>query len=161
MVYGGRIDLGIALGSTVVAMVLGVLWGFLAAQAQGWLDEILMRAIDVIMAIPAMMFALILVVAFGSGLMSLAVIIGLLLAPVTARVARSAALTELRADYYRAAVAVGAPRLRVIFGEVLPEHRAGSHRACGHRCRRRDHHRGQSELHRPRRPTAVCVVGNP
>ncbi len=120
VLYGGRIDLGIALGSTVVAMVLGVLWGFLAAQAQGWLDEIFMRTIDVIMAIPALMFALILVVAFGSGLMSLAVIIGLLLTPVTARVARAAALTELRTDYYRAAVAVGAPRMRVIFGEVLP-----------------------------------------
>jgi ABC-type dipeptide/oligopeptide/nickel transport system permease subunit len=120
VLYGGRISLGIALGATVVAMLIGVAWGFAAGQARGLLDEVLMRGVDVIMSIPVIMFSLILVVAFGSRLSTLAIIIGLLLSPVTARVARAAVLTELRSDYYRAAVAVGASRLRVIFGEVLP-----------------------------------------
>jgi len=120
VVYGGRIALGIAFGATVVAMFLGVIWGFIAAQARGMLDEVLMRAVDVIMAIPLIMFSLILVVALGSDVVTLAVIIGLLLAPVTARVARAAVLSELRADYYQAAIAVGASKPRVMLGEVLP-----------------------------------------
>jgi ABC-type dipeptide/oligopeptide/nickel transport system permease subunit len=120
VVYGGRISLGIAVGATVVAMLLGIVWGFVAAQARRVTDEVLMRAVDLIMSIPVIMFALILVVAFGSAVGTLAVIIGLLLSPVTARVARAAVLTELRSDYYRAAVSVGASRLRVMIGEVLP-----------------------------------------
>jgi peptide/nickel transport system permease protein len=120
VVYGGRISLGIALGATVVAMVIGVLWGFFAAQSRSIVDEVFMRAVDVIMSVPLIMFALILVVAFGSSVPTLAVIIGLLLSPVTARVARAAVLTELRSDYYRAAVAVGTSRLRIMLSEVLP-----------------------------------------
>jgi peptide/nickel transport system permease protein len=120
VVYGGRISLGIALGATAVAMVVGVLWGFLAAQSRSIVDEVLMRAVDVIMSVPLIMFALILVVAFGSRVGTLAVIIGLLLSPVTARVARAAVLTELRSDYCRAAVAVGTSRWRVMASEVLP-----------------------------------------
>lgn len=120
LLYGGRIALGIAFGAATISTVLGILWGFLAAQLGGLLDEVLMRAVDVVMAIPVVLFALVLVAAFGSALHTLIVIIGLLLTPASARLARSAVLAEIRSDYYRAAVAVGVPRTRILFGELLP-----------------------------------------
>ncbi|MGH8889387.1 MAG: ABC transporter permease [Acidothermaceae bacterium] len=120
LLFGGRIALGISFGAAAISTVLGVLWGFFAAQAGGLLDELLMRTVDVVMAIPVILFALVLVAAFGSDLPTLIVIIGLLLTPASARLARSAVLAEIRSDYYRAAVALGIPRVRILFGELLP-----------------------------------------
>ncbi|MGH3383383.1 MAG: ABC transporter permease [Nocardioidaceae bacterium] len=120
VVYGGRIALGIAAAATLIATVLGVVWGFVAARAGGWVEEGMLRLVDVVMAIPIVMFALILVAAFGSSPVTLSVIAGLLLAPGTARIARSAVLTELESDYSLAATSVGVPRLRLLFGEILP-----------------------------------------
>jgi peptide/nickel transport system permease protein len=120
VLYGGRIALGIAFGATAVAMVIGVVWGFLSAQAGGWVDEVLMRVVDAVMAIPIVMFALILVAALGTNAVTLGIVIGVLLAPATARIARAGILTELHQDYYDAAVAAGVPKLRILFGEVLP-----------------------------------------
>ena len=120
VLYGGRIALGIGAAATVIAMLIGVAWGFIAAMRRGWVDEILMRLADAAMAIPTILFALVLVAAFGASTVNLAVIIGLLLAPVTARLARSAALDELTSEYVLAAVASGATRTRMLFSEVLP-----------------------------------------
>lgn len=120
VLYGGRFALGIAFGATTVAMLIGVVWGFCSAQAGGWLDETLMRIVDVVMAVPIVMFALVLVAALGTSPVTLAIVIGVLLAPATARIARAGILTELEQDYYAAAVAAGVPRLRILFGEVLP-----------------------------------------
>lgn len=120
VLYGGRIALGIAGGATALAMALGVVWGFVSAQLGGWGDELMMRVVDVVLAIPIVMFALILVAALGTGTVTLAIVIGVLLAPASARIARAGVLTELQQDYYHAAVAAGVPRLRILFGEVLP-----------------------------------------
>jgi peptide/nickel transport system permease protein len=120
MLYGGRYSLGIAGCATAIAMLLGVSWGFVAAQAGGWLDELLMRFVDVVMAVPIILFGLILVAAFGASVFTLAIIIGLLLSPGTARIARAAVLAELKSDYCLAAVAAGVPRARLLFGELLP-----------------------------------------
>jgi peptide/nickel transport system permease protein len=120
MLYGGRYSLGIAAGATFVAMAVGVVWGFFAARAGGWIGEVLMRLVDVVMAVPLLLFGLILVAAFGTSVTTLALIVGLLLAPGTARVARAAVLTELQSDYCLAAVAAGVPRGRLLFGELLP-----------------------------------------
>lgn len=120
MVAGGRISLGIAAGATVVSMLLGALWGFTAALARGFLDELLMRLADVTMAIPQLLFALVFVAAFGANTAGLALIVGVLLTPVTARMIRSAVLTELQSDYTQAAVAYGASRWRLVLREILP-----------------------------------------
>lgn len=120
VLYGGRYSLGIAAFAVLIAMPLGVLWGFLAAQHGGWLDELLMRVVDVVMAVPVVLFGLILVAAFGASVTTLSVIIGLLLSPGTARIARAAVLAELTSDYCLAAVAAGVPRGRLLFGELMP-----------------------------------------
>jgi peptide/nickel transport system permease protein len=120
VVYGGRISLGVAAGATVISMLLGCLWGFTAAVRRGWVDEVLMRLADVAMAIPQMLFALVLVAAFGASAAGLALIVGVLLVPVTARIVRGAVLGELESEYYSAAVAYGASQRRLVLREVLP-----------------------------------------
>lgn len=120
IMFGGRITLLIALGAALVAMLLGAVWGMAAAFGRGWLDEILMRLADISMAIPQMLFALVFVAGFGASPVKLALIVGVLLTPVTARMIRSAVLVEREADYYAAAIAYGAPRWRLVLTEVLP-----------------------------------------
>ncbi len=101
-------------------MVLGIAWGMAAAFGRGWVDEILMRLADTVMAIPQILFALVFISAFGADPVKLAVIIGVLLTPTTARLVRSSVLSELQEDYFTAAVAFGSTRRRLLFAEVLP-----------------------------------------
>ena len=120
VLYGGQLTVFIAGGATLVAMVLGIAWGMAAAFGRGWVDEILMRLADTVMAIPQILFALVFIFAFGADPVKLAVIIGVLLTPTTARLVRSSVLSELQEDYFTAAVAFGSTRRRLLFAEVLP-----------------------------------------
>ena len=118
--YGGQISLLIAIGASAISIISGSLWGFLAAIRGGWLDELLMRSADVLMGTPQMLLALVFVASFGPSEVGLIVIIGALLSPVTARMTRSVALTEVTREYYAAAVAYGAGMPRLLFRELLP-----------------------------------------
>ena len=120
LLYGGRLTFTLAIAATALSMVIGVAWGFAAAHAGGWRDGTLMRPVDVLMAIPPILLALVLVAAFGTSLTTLTIIVGLLLTPPTARLARSAVLRELSSDYRLAAIAAGASRRRILWQELLP-----------------------------------------
>ncbi len=120
LLYGGRTTLLVAAAATVIAMVVGVAWGFVAAFREGWLGELLMRIADMLMAVPVIFLGLVLVAAFGASRGSLILILGLLFAPATARIARSTLLVELRSDYYMAAVSVGASGPRIVIRELFP-----------------------------------------
>lgn len=120
VLHGGQLTMFIAAGATFVAMLIGTLWGMAAAFARGLLDEILMRLADTVMAIPQMLFALVFISALGATPVRLAIIIGILLTPTTARLVRSTVLSEIQEDYFTAAVAYGATRRRLLFSEVLP-----------------------------------------
>jgi ABC-type dipeptide/oligopeptide/nickel transport system permease subunit len=118
--YAGRLSLGLGFGATVLSLVVAAAWGLAAASFGGWADEILMRIADAALAIPAILFALVCVGAFGANIVSLTVIIGLLMSPLSARVMRAAVLAELRTDYVRGLTAVGMTRARMLWREVLP-----------------------------------------
>ena len=120
MLYGGRTSITLGFAATGVAMGLGIVWGFAAALREGWFGEILMRAADTLMAMPAVLLGLVLVAAFGSSTLSMTMILGIIFAPATARIARSTLLAELRSDYYLAAVSVGASGARIVARELLP-----------------------------------------
>ena len=117
--YGGRLALGIALGATVIGTTLGTAWGLLAGFRRGWIDQALMRSADTMMAIPEILVGLMFIAAFGASIVSLTVIIGLILVPITARVMRSALLSETTLDYYLAAVASGASAYRILSSELF------------------------------------------
>jgi ABC-type dipeptide/oligopeptide/nickel transport system permease subunit len=120
ILYGGRTSIIVAFAATAIAMGVGVVWGFTAARLEGWIGEILMRFADTLMAMPAILLALVLVAAFGASTLSMIVILGILFAPATARIARSTLLAELRSEYYLAAVSVGASGKRIVARELLP-----------------------------------------
>lgn len=120
VLYAGRTSLAIAGGAAIVAMVVGVAWGLAAAFARGIVDDILMRVADVAMAVPQMLLALVFVAGFGASIVKLAVIVGVLLTPVTARMIRSSVLAEKSSDYYLSAVACGMSRPRLVLTEIVP-----------------------------------------
>lgn len=120
LLYGGRLSLLVTTGSVAVAFVVGTLWGVVAAMRGGLIDEVLMRTADVTMAIPQILFALVCVAAVGASLLSLIVIVGLLLGPSSARMARSVVMQEMTLDYYSAGIAYGSEGLPLLFREVFP-----------------------------------------
>jgi peptide/nickel transport system permease protein len=118
--YGGRSVLGLAVAATIVGVGLGLIVGLTAAYAGGVADEILMRIADVFMAFPQIVLALLLVSAFGPKLWLIVLTVGISHAPRVARVLRGAAQQVVERDFVKAAEAVGEPRRRIIFGELLP-----------------------------------------
>jgi peptide/nickel transport system permease protein len=120
VLYGGRITILISGSATCLALIGGVVWGALAAIRGGIIEEVLMRVADVFMAVPLLLFALMLVVVFGGNIRGLIAIMALLQAPWIARIIRAVAATELRADYCTAATAFGSSRLRLLTHEILP-----------------------------------------
>jgi peptide/nickel transport system permease protein len=120
ILYGGRTSLTVAAFATVVSMIVGVTWGFVAALREGWIGETLMRIADAAMGMPVILLGLVLVAAFGASTQSLVLILGALFAPATARLSRATLLAELRSEYHLAAVSVGATRTRIVVTELLP-----------------------------------------
>lgn len=120
MAHAGQLTLVIALGAMALSIVLGVLWGMLAASFGGWLEEVLMRTADAIMAVPMILFALVFVAALGSSPEVLIIILGIIKAPLVARVTRSSTMVELTSDYVRGLTVIGLTKRRILFTEILP-----------------------------------------
>jgi peptide/nickel transport system permease protein len=118
--YGGRGILLTALVSTLIGVVLGVVIGLVAAYARNALDDVLMRLMDVIMAFPQIMLALVAVSLVGAKNSVIVLAIALTTAPRVARVARGAAQPVVERDFIGATEAMGLSRWRILFGELLP-----------------------------------------
>jgi peptide/nickel transport system permease protein len=106
--------------ATAFGLVLGVLLGMIAAYSGTWLDAVIMRANDVLLAIPQLVFALLAVTVLGPKPWVLVTVIAITHAPRIARVTRSAALDVINEDYIRAAEMYAVPRLRILVREILP-----------------------------------------
>ncbi len=120
VLYGTRIDLLVAAGAVGVAMVLGGLWGALAGYAGGWLDEGMMRLMDLLQAFPNFILALGIAAALGPSLPNIIIAIGLTNVPIYARLMRSRLLSLRASGFALAAVSVGNPPWRVLFIHLLP-----------------------------------------
>jgi peptide/nickel transport system permease protein len=118
--HGGLTVLWLAAAATLVGVVLGVGIGLVAAYARNWLDDLLMRGNDVVLAFPQIILVLLAVSAIGAKLWLIVLAVGLTHAPRVARVMRGAALEVVERDFIKAAEAVGEKRSRIIFGELLP-----------------------------------------
>jgi peptide/nickel transport system permease protein len=120
VLYGGRSILAMAVISTAIGLVIGVVIGLVAAYARNVLDDVLMRAMDVILAFPQIMLALVAVAVVGPHPWVIVTAIALTTAPRIARVARGAALPVVERDFVACSEAMGVPRWRILFGEMLP-----------------------------------------
>jgi peptide/nickel transport system permease protein len=106
--------------STALGVVLGVVVGLTAAYSRGKLDDLLMRGMDVLLSLPQIVFALVLAATVGPELWLLVLAVALTTMPRAARVTRGAAVEVVEKDFVRAAEAIGLPRRRILFSEVLP-----------------------------------------
>jgi peptide/nickel transport system permease protein len=118
--WGGRSVLAISAAATLIGLVLGVLVGLIAAYARNLLDDGLMRVMDVILAFPQIMLALVALVTLGAKTWLIVLAVGLTTMPRVARVIRGSAQPIVERDFVAAADALGVPRWRILFAEVLP-----------------------------------------
>jgi peptide/nickel transport system permease protein len=106
--------------ATVLGVVIGALVGVVAAFDAGWMDSVLMRTVDVLLAFPQIVFVLLLVSIVGSKVWLIVVAVAIAHAPQVARVIRSAALDVCERDFVKSAQLIGIPRRLIITGEILP-----------------------------------------
>jgi peptide/nickel transport system permease protein len=117
---GGRTILVLATLSTLLGLVLGTSLGLLAAYSRGLLDDVIMRGMDVILAFPQILLALVAISTLGPSGWLMVLAVGLTNMPRVARVTRGAAQPIVERDFVAAAEAIGVPRWRILFGEILP-----------------------------------------
>jgi peptide/nickel transport system permease protein len=117
---GGRTILILATASTLLGLALGTAIGLLAAYSRGLLDDVLMRAMDVILAFPQILLTLVAISTLGPSGWLMVLAVGLTNMPRVARITRGAAQPIVERDFVAAAEAIGVPRWRILFGEVLP-----------------------------------------
>jgi len=120
VMVGARVSLTIAALSRVLALVLGVLLGGCAAYRGGWVDLVVMRVVDVMLAFPALLLAVALVAVWGPSLVSLFVAIGVASWAEIARLARAQVLSVKTLDFTVAARSVGCAPTALFFRHVLP-----------------------------------------
>ena len=120
VLYGGRSILVMAVLATALAVVVGTAIGLVAAYSRNALDDVLMRGMDVLMALPQILLALVAVAIVGPHAWVIVVAIALTTVPRIARVARGAAQPVVERDFIAASEAMGVPRWRIVAGELLP-----------------------------------------
>ena len=120
VVHAYRVSLGVALGSVGLALLAGVPLGLVAGYAEGALDQLIMRPLDVLMAFPAILLAIALMSVFGTGVLLVALSLAVVYTPIVARVVRAAVLAVKVEVYVDGARALGAPARRLVLRHVLP-----------------------------------------
>jgi peptide/nickel transport system permease protein len=118
--WGGRSVLGLALAATALGLALGVTIGLVAAYASAMADEFLMRAMDVLLAFPSLVLALVAVATLGPQLWLLVLVVGVTTAPRVSRVTRGSSVEIVNRDFVAAAEAMGEPRRKILLSEILP-----------------------------------------
>jgi len=120
MIYAARNTVGIAFIITALAFFLGSILGLLAAIVGGWVDQALSRTVDVLMAIPSLIFAMLLLTIFGTSVVNMIIVIALIDSTRVFRLARSVAMNIVVMDYVEAAKLRGEGLWRLITREILP-----------------------------------------
>ena len=118
--WGGRSVFLLATLATSLGVGLGIAVGLIAAYARGRLDDLLMRAMDVILCFPQIVLTLVAAATVGPSLTLLVITIAFTTMPRTARVVRGSALEIVERDFVRATQAIGESRVRILLGEILP-----------------------------------------
>lgn len=120
LLHGARISLWIGLASVVLALVPGVVLGLLAAFFQRWLSPLIMRVMDILLALPGLLLAICVITILGPGLVNTVIAIAVGALPGYVRLVRGSALSELAKDYVTASRVAGAGTARLMFDTVLP-----------------------------------------
>lgn len=120
LIHGTRYSLFIGTIVTTLALTGGIIVGVIAGYCRGWVDTVIMRLMDIILAFPSLLLALVLVAVLGPGLTNAMIAIALVLQPHFVRLTRAAVMAEKNRDYVVAAKVAGAGHLRLMFRTILP-----------------------------------------
>ncbi|MEB3799394.1 MAG: ABC transporter permease [Desulfurococcales archaeon] len=120
VIYGSRISLIVATAGILLAVVAGVLYGSISGYIGGYVDETLMRIVDILLAFPDILLAILVAAIVGPGLTNVIIAIGTYNFPQFARIARGAVLAVKDQEYVEAAEAVGEPGTSILFRYILP-----------------------------------------
>lgn len=120
VVHGSRISLSIGFTAVAFGLLVGGFLGTIAGYFGGWIDNIIMRACDVFLAVPMMLMAIVIVAALGASIINLVISLAIASVPTFARLVRSAVLTVRDMEYIEAAKAIGVKTPRTIVHYILP-----------------------------------------
>lgn len=120
VVHGSRLSLQIGFITSSFAIAIGMMLGAIAGYAGGWIDDLIMRAMDIFLAFPSLLLAIAIVTVLGTGLVNTLLAVGIVSIPVYARIVRASVLTVKETDYVSASRALGASGMRILFTRLLP-----------------------------------------
>ena len=120
IMYGGRISLAVGFIATAVALLIGVTWGAVAGYVGGRVDAVMMRLVDILYALPFMIFIVLLMVVFGRNLLLLFLAIGAVEWLTMARIMRSQVQQLRQQEYVEAAISLGLPPSTIIRRHLIP-----------------------------------------
>ena len=120
VIYGSRISLAVGVASVLIGLAIGMILGCAAGYYGGVTDNIIMRVVDIIGAVPSILMGIAIVSALGVGTGNLMLAIGITSVPQFARITRAAVMTVRSQEYVESARAIGQPEFRIILSHVLP-----------------------------------------
>jgi peptide/nickel transport system permease protein len=120
VLYAGRISLTVGIGAVLLGAGLGTGLGLLAGYSGRWIEGLLMRGVDVLMAFPSLLLGLVVLAVLGTGVEKMVLAIGMVLAPPFARVVHGATLSLNHREFVEAARSVGAGHGRILSRHILP-----------------------------------------
>jgi ABC-type dipeptide/oligopeptide/nickel transport system permease subunit len=120
IVYGSRVSLTLGFFTVTIALVVGSLLGAIAGYTGGWLDNIIMRIMDVVLGFPSLLLAIAIVSVFGPGLRNALIAIAVVSIPAYARVMRAQVLAIKESDFVSAARALGAAPRQILLRRIVP-----------------------------------------
>ncbi len=120
MLYGARLSLMIGLSTVSFAIIIGTVLGALGGYFGGWIDNVIMRVMDVLLAFPSLLLAIAIVTVIGPGLINALIAIGIVSIPAYARVVRGSVLSIREMDFVSASRALGGNTYEILFRRILP-----------------------------------------
>jgi peptide/nickel transport system permease protein len=120
ILYGARDSLMVGVVSVTIGLTIGLVLGSIAGYAGGWIDSTIMRMMDIMLAIPGLLFAIGIVALLQPGLYQMMIAIGIVNIPIFARLLRGAILSQRENDFVLAARSVGVKRRKILFSHIMP-----------------------------------------
>jgi peptide/nickel transport system permease protein len=120
LLYGARLSLGVGFASLLFGAFFGIVLGIFAGYYGKWVDTIIMRVMDVLLAFPGILLALAIVAALGSSLINVTIAVGIFTIPIFARIVRGSTLSVKKLEFIDAIRSLGANDIVIIFKHILP-----------------------------------------
>jgi ABC-type dipeptide/oligopeptide/nickel transport system permease subunit len=120
VLYGARVSLLVGFSAVLFSIITGTLFGLISGFFGGWVDNLIMRLMDVLLAFPSLLLAIVIVTVLGPGLQNALLAISIVSIPVYARLARAQVLAIREYEFVTANRALGAGPMRTLFGQIFP-----------------------------------------